>query len=225
MSKDHVIEELSAYIDGEAKDPQRIARHLQHCEACARRHMELLRLAAHVQALSPPEVRPEFLTRVMAHVAEQEYAPSSRRFAFGGWRFALACATLVIGGLAGLAYHGLNRTESPDAAQTLVAESKIYDNEDVVVDRFEHLMDQGADLSYLEESATVYPDDGDPVPVDELFDVLADAAADDSYAEAGDGGDDIEDMLDSLDAQEAEALRDMLRQLLNAPDPSAENKG
>ncbi len=41
----HVLDELSAYIDGESRDPEFIARHLQSCPECARRHVELLKLS------------------------------------------------------------------------------------------------------------------------------------------------------------------------------------
>jgi hypothetical protein len=84
MKGDHVLEELSAYIDGEARDAARIARHLQTCEQCARRHIELLKISTHLHALPLPEAQPEFVTRVMAHVRDLRIDPQRK-----GWGFML----------------------------------------------------------------------------------------------------------------------------------------
>jgi hypothetical protein len=101
MRSEHVLGDLSAYIDGESTDPEGIARHLQQCPSCARRYMELSRLSSHLRALRGPEVHPAFSTRVMAAIAE---APQGSRLK--GWRRVLApaAAALAFLGIAAAGY-------------------------------------------------------------------------------------------------------------------------
>lgn len=91
-------DELSAYLDGEAKDPERIRRLLAEDPEAAARHAQLAKLSEHLRALPEPEVRPEFLTRVMAHVREQEMAPRRPAWHFGVPLLAFAMLALAIGG-------------------------------------------------------------------------------------------------------------------------------
>lgn len=99
MAGGHIsLKELSAYADGEARRPDHIARHLQQCAECARRHMELAKLSANVQALTPPQVSPALLTRVLAHARDIEphstrRAPRVARVLAG----ALAVVALAVG--------------------------------------------------------------------------------------------------------------------------------
>ena len=72
MSKHPALDELSAHVDGHARDPEHLMRHLAACPACARRHQELAALSRHIKDIPLPEVRPEFLTRVMAGVRERD---------------------------------------------------------------------------------------------------------------------------------------------------------
>ena len=92
---DHVLDELSAYLDGEADDMARVARHIQHCEACAKRHIELLRLSNHLRHLPEPAVSPDFTARVIMRVEEDH--PRAWRTAFRPVRLAaLALAACLI---------------------------------------------------------------------------------------------------------------------------------
>lgn len=68
MKDKRISEELSAYIDGEAEDSETTRRRIQQDAAYAKRHMELCKLSSHLKTLSPPEVQPAFLARVMAQV-------------------------------------------------------------------------------------------------------------------------------------------------------------
>lgn len=72
MKPEHFEEELSAYLDGESKNPDQMKRLIQKDPKVAKRFMEMQKLSTHLQELPGPVVRPEFLTRVMAHVREQE---------------------------------------------------------------------------------------------------------------------------------------------------------
>jgi len=94
----HPDDELSAYLDGECRRPEEVEAHLRHCPQCAERLEALRRVSSAVRLLQAPEVRPEFLTRVLAHAAE---APPARP----AWHAALrwpgfagmltACAAVV----------------------------------------------------------------------------------------------------------------------------------
>lgn len=88
----HVLDELSAYIDGEAVDPERIARHLGGCPSCARRYEELSKLSTYLKSASAPDVGPEFAARVMAHARETR-PMRWRRFAVP---LALAATVLLV---------------------------------------------------------------------------------------------------------------------------------
>jgi len=68
MKKDRITEALSAYIDGEARNAQSIARRVQQDPAYAKRYLELSRLSTQLKRLTPPDVPPAFLTRVMDEV-------------------------------------------------------------------------------------------------------------------------------------------------------------
>ena len=122
MSTPHVLDELSAYIDGESREPQAIARHLQSCPECARRHVELSKLAQHVHALPAPEVLPSFASRITARLEGDDAVPRWRqRFLFQravptAW--ALAAVLLIVGS----AYVVIQKVESLSEVP-LIAES------------------------------------------------------------------------------------------------------
>jgi anti-sigma factor RsiW len=93
MKNRHVTHELSAYLDGEARHGERIARHLEQCDECAAHYHELVMLSSQLKALPAPEVRPEFATRVMAHVRDTAPAaePGLQR-----WLVSAAAVSLVL---------------------------------------------------------------------------------------------------------------------------------
>lgn len=72
----HVLDELSALLDGEAEDPGHIESHLRACPACAQRYRELRAVTTQVRRLNAPEVRPEFVKLVVARVREAQAAPA-----------------------------------------------------------------------------------------------------------------------------------------------------
>ncbi len=110
-------EEISAYLDGEASNPGAVQRHLQTCAVCARVHMQLAKLSAHLGALSGPEVRQDFASRVLASI---DAAAPSRRMAKAWWvRMAVPLAAAA-GVLLALSAIGPARVDAPEL--TIVAE-------------------------------------------------------------------------------------------------------
>lgn len=75
MNDKRLNEELSAYLDGESRDVDSIARLLKSDPEVARRHQEYAILSSALKALPPPEVHPAFATRVLAQARETRRAP------------------------------------------------------------------------------------------------------------------------------------------------------
>jgi len=206
LSTGHVTDELSAYIDGEAKDPARIARHLQFCERCARRHMELLKLSAHVQALPGPETRPDFLTRVMARVAEHEAVPPRWRLRFTVPQLAMV---LLLAMGVGLAYYGRHSAHVPREPRYVANWS-----DDEVVAKFEQLLNAGADLGLFEDESA-YEDEEVGVSVDDVLDLLASTAWTDNGDEGLYAEEDLFGAMDALEQEDSPVLRALLTEYMN----------
>lgn len=78
MSKHLTNEDLSAFMDGEHRRPEKVRRHLQQCADCAREHLALQKVSAHIQALPRCEATFGFAERV-ARAAKAEGSPRPRR--------------------------------------------------------------------------------------------------------------------------------------------------
>ncbi len=202
MKDRHVIEELSAYMDGEARDPARIARHLQHCESCARHHMQLLKLSTHLHALPLPEPRPEFLTRVMAQVAEEK-APSPRLwfpFSLRAPAWAMSFAMVLI--VTGLALGWFYRPQSAPlpmqrAAQETTVPAVSY-----------------PEPSPLEDIGSDPAEEEEPVSYEDLLNMLAEVSEEDMFPEMASGDSDFLEQMETLDVQAQQALREVLSDYL-----------
>lgn len=208
----HVLDELSAYIDGEAKDPARIARHLQGCAACARHHMQLLKVSAHVRAIPMPEARPEFAARVLARIAEQEDTPAPfwRRPA---WMTAFAAAAALAIGLAG--FFAMNAPPQPDNGPAqLVAKSIQLRDTGAVVGAFVGLFDDGVDAEALEAALQEPGWQPESYALDPILDLVAETRPEDFALGFNDPENDLFAMIDTLDTEESFALRELLRQRL-----------
>lgn len=160
MKEKHVLDELSAYIDGEAAHPDRIARHLRHCAACARRHMELLKVSAHVAALPAPPENPDFLGRVLAEIGRAEPA-RPRRLAFPARRWVPLAAAAALALAAGIAWVAL--PAGPAAVETAAAPSAA---EEALVVTLAGLIAEGRDLGVFDTDAA--PSIEVPGPVEEM---------------------------------------------------------
>lgn len=223
MSTQHVLDELSAYMDGEAAQPERIARHLQHCTECARRHMELMRLSAHVQALPKPVENPDLLGRVLAEVgraqAEAEAHPNILPFAVP-WKAAagVAAAALLILG-AGLGWRMVAPAAVSTAPAAIVADNLPLLQDDAVVDRMVALLDAGLDLALFEpadgtEVASEETPADPPEAVDALLASIAATTPRDTLELAG-FDEDVFGDVEGLSAPEALAFQGLLATYLN----------
>ena len=101
MSDKKKREELSAYLDGEAKQPEKVEKLLREDPVAAQHYEELAKLSAHVKKLAPPRVDPAFATRVMARVSEEGTAPGrlSRWYSVAAPVAAAALLVLILGGI------------------------------------------------------------------------------------------------------------------------------
>ena len=93
--KNRVREDISAHLDGEAKDPASIARLIAESADASKEHVAYAELSKRLRALEAPEIHPAFAARVVASIQEQG---ERRRI---GWRvpagFAVAAAALIVG--------------------------------------------------------------------------------------------------------------------------------
>ena len=74
---DHITsEELSAFIDGEARNASKIRLHIEHCDECTARIEAHKALRDKLNLLQAPDVHPAFATRVRATIEEQDFEPA-----------------------------------------------------------------------------------------------------------------------------------------------------
>lgn len=199
MSKHVPLEELSAYVDGEAADAEAIRAHVQRCEECARRQVELSKISSHLKALSEPEPRAGFAEGV-ARAIRDSGARGQRR----PLRVAVplaAVAVLAVATLFALSYRGtVEPRETPVIASLPVQES----DESLLAELEKRLASDPDPDSILMDP---YLEDGDGVePSDEDM-LLALASADwfdDLAAEWN--GEDLESALTGLDQDETETF-------------------
>jgi hypothetical protein len=134
MAKHVSITMISAYIDGEAKDPRSVALHLQGCAECARLQVELSKLSTHLHALPEPVVRSDFARDVTALVADDR-ARRTRRWTPAVAQMALAATVILAVGL--IVALRLGPSEEPP----VVAENSVAE-ESPGVSMEDHILDQ-----------------------------------------------------------------------------------
>lgn len=203
MMTKETIEELSAFLDGEAKAPERIAEMLQKDPEAARYVAELRRLSERVRSLSPPAVNPAFSTRVLGRVREETARPSawSRRplVRLVGILAAAAVVLAVVGGawLAGrqdLSSQSPMQVTSLDPdALTAIIEQRIASGEEISIEE---------DLMFM----TAYPEPEDS----ELFAALFEETFLDKLSQTLSAETDLDVVIPVLDAPEAETFRGLL---------------
>lgn len=201
----HVLHELSEYLDGECRDPGRIARHLQSCPDCARRHVELLKLSSHVQALRGPESHPAFVTRVMAHALET--APKRAWFPRLTPRVAAAFCVAVLA-VAGT-WRLTPREPSASAPPTVSPRVNVAWQDDAqVVEALGRLMDVGAPTDLFGDLEEAEFDEA-PVALDAMLESLADESVADGLDDPFGQGE-LSGLTDSLEEEDVQVLRSLL---------------
>lgn len=208
-STPHVVDELSAYLDGESREPERIARHLQSCPECARRHLQLLKLSGHLQALRGPEVHPAFVTRVMAHAAE---TPTSRSW-FPRLSPRLATALCIAGLVVAGTWRWMPAPGAPIAppapGQSPLRINVAWQDDAQVVEALSRLMEAGVPVDLFGDPDEAVESDDTSVPLDTILDSLADGALDgdvgDPYAQ-----EDLTGLMDSLAEEDVQLLNDLI---------------
>ncbi len=208
MKGDHVLDELSAYLDGEARDPERITRHLQQCPACARRHIELSKVSSHVKALSPPEVNPAFATRVLAAIARTRPVP---RIGLVRWSVVSSAAVAIVLLLTAIAVLHHRQPVEPLRIGTVDnAISGYPDSEGAILVKLERHIAAGREIALLEMAAAMKPVDDLEVPTSVMLDMLADASWFPKLAGQLEAEEDLGTLIQSLDDAETEVLKQLL---------------
>ncbi len=100
MKTHTTLENLSAYIDGEAKNADQVRAHLQQCAECAQRHLALAKISTDIQALPASEPRAGFAGRVVATIEDGDDAYRRRPWwQTVGAPVAMAATLLLAAGL------------------------------------------------------------------------------------------------------------------------------
>ena len=166
MKKRISVEELSAFLDGEAKHPEKVRRLLQKSEDAARKHAALSKVSAQVRSLPGPYVRPGFSGRVIASLEDSE----SRRSL--PWQVPVGASLMAAALLAVIAMIGVKDSVTPPAVVHTVAstpaqtkpETTALEDEDALVAELERLITS-------DRTSTAVLSDGfykEPEPVEEL---------------------------------------------------------
>lgn len=206
MSTQHVEEELSAYLDGEAADPERIANHLRACTPCAQKYEALKNLSAQLRALSPPDVSPAFVARVMAHVREEP--PQTRRL----WRrlaVPLALAATLAGVLIGGAFYVRATPPAELPAPGAITVARAASQDPITLVELESEWRAGENAGWCEEA---YSLGAAPDPsLDEMVEGLANTDWFDGMASYWVMEEDVEALLCALDEEETDILEQLLQ--------------
>lgn len=206
MSTPHVLDELSAYIDGESHDPQRIARHLQSCPECARRHMELSKLSGHVHALSAPEVFPGFSERIVARVQAGTPTPLWRQPFFTQRVVPTAWALAAVLFIVGTAYVVIQQVDAPP--QEVPVAASHAEPTDPDPELLAHILERGIWETPFEDEAS----EEEAIPADLSVDLLIDALAASVGEEGTDAWYEEEDLLailESLAEEDVQVLSEL----------------
>lgn len=210
MSNPHVLQELSAYLDGESREPERIARHLQSCPACARRHMELLKISARLQAMKAPEVHPAFLTRVMARTVE---APPARSWiASLAPRFAAAACVIGLGLAAVWQWQAPIESSAPIVpAAAPMTINMAWQDDARVLEEFGRLLDAGVALDLFGDvDEASENDEPAAVALESVLEILAEDSANEEFSDPF-ATEDLTGLLDALADEDVQVLGELLQ--------------
>jgi negative regulator of sigma E activity len=207
--KNRVREDISAYLDGEAKDAQSIARLIAESEDASKEHLALAELSSRIRNLEAPEVHPAFATRVCAAIEEQR---ERRRIA---WRIpaslAAAAAVLLV------AYVSVNSAgpRTPEAPLGSIAEMRdpatvVAKDEDSLLAEFDRRIAQDSDVQQFVVARFDNTGSTADIYTDRLLTAIANS---DGAAAAGAAfahGIDYRTTVQQLDGDQAAALKQVL---------------
>lgn len=136
MKKRITDEELSAFLDGEAKHPEEIERQIQQSGETAQRYLAMSKISTQVQALPKLSARPGLSGRVAVSLAESK--PNRRLM----WPVRAAAPVLAaIAFVTFLAVTGKEESASPALLQTaVVAPETVAPTENAAVEDVEVLV-------------------------------------------------------------------------------------
>ncbi len=202
----HVVDELSAYIDGESRDSEYIARHLQSCPECARHHVQLLKLSGHLRALEAPETHPAFVTRVMAHTAE---VPRARVW-FPEFAPRWAATLCVLGLVAVGTWQWLPESASPDQTPAAVQRVNMAWQDDAqVVEALGRLMDAGIPVDLFGDLDEASEGEEPDVTLESVLEALADDSSEADFMDPF-AHHDLDGMMDAFEGEDVELLDNLL---------------
>jgi len=201
MKDKRLLENLSAYLDGEADDPEQVERLLREDQDAACYYLELTRISQSLRALEPPAADPHFAARVVGRLrAGEGRSAGDGKFWWGMCAAAVtACLLLAVAWLA--------MPRLPGAAPQAVAQ-----DEDVLLELVELRLarePEAQDMleAYASEDTLVMTAD---IGGDSWLDVLASQSWFDALAESFEEGQDFDVLLDSLSEEETSALKEAL---------------
>lgn len=206
MNTEHVVDELSAYLDGEAPAPESIASHLQNCPECAQKYGELKKLSGQLRTLPAPDASPAFVTRVMAQTREK--APRQQRL----WpRFAvpLALAAVLALVLIGGVFYVRSTPPAKLPPPAITKDQPTALEHAIIMAEFENEWSSSEDAGLYEAE---YSLGVEPEPsVDEMVVALANTEWFDVLASNWEMEHDVDTMLYALDDEETAILEQLLQ--------------
>jgi hypothetical protein len=203
-------DELSAYIDGESREPAAVAGHLRSCAECARRHAELAKLSAQIRGLRSLEAPSGFAGHVLARVREVRPAGASP------WRWAgpvLAAAAIA---LVTAAVFLRDRGEVAPGPRMATPGVPVDVDTERLMNEVAERIALGEDPGYLEDVGPLGGEETEEATgIDEEVLALAQAGWLDELSNELDAEEDVDSLLASLSPAEAEMFRRMLVQYGN----------
>lgn len=180
---DRDSEELSAFLDGEATDPARIAARIEADPELARVFDQMRTVSAHVRAITPPEPPSAFLDGVLRRVEEERARTPVVRAARFPWRIpvALAAAATLLVSLGWWAWQA-SAPISPPPEPPPVAAMPAWEDDQAVLEALAELAEEGEDLSIFDSQFAMMEGELGEADVDDLLVYLASAISEEEWA-------------------------------------------
>ena len=194
----HVRDDLSAWIDGQADDPARIQSHLAECADCAEHYRELKTLSDTLKAMPAPLVGDDFALRVAARIRRP--APKLRYWPAASALLAAAAAIVIIAAVVMSL-----RQPTPTVTTTRAEDSPPAGESGIFADIL-----LGADTPPWDYG---FPAPGDPPETspDDLVLALSASGWFEDAAEAWEAESDLDELVQSLNEIEQTELKRLLR--------------